>query len=170
MDGRFIVLRIRLWVALRDRFDVRWRERPSSVFDGMFIHHPVNQKICQVNNGLLGTSRLGHIHAWVLSNELSQEFRRGSRKRFENRLIRIPHAHPVAVGTGKQTENILLQAARVLCFIFENKWKAITDTLEILLIYFEDIERQSDEIVEVHSGAIREGALVIEINFQSQLG
>ncbi len=55
----------------------------------------------------------GHIHAWVLGNETAQEFRRGGRERFEDRLIRITHPHPVPVWTGKQAENILLQATQI---------------------------------------------------------
>jgi hypothetical protein len=56
-----------------------------------------------------------------------------------------------------------------LGLIFEDEWIAIAQTLEIFVVVLKQVEREADEIVEVHGAAIGEGALVIGINRQPQL-
>jgi hypothetical protein len=73
MNGRPVILRVRLRVSGRDGLDIRRRQGGTGVFDGMLVHHPVDEIVRQVDDGLLGTTRLGHIHTRIVRNELAQE-------------------------------------------------------------------------------------------------
>ena len=73
-------------------------------------------------------------------------------------------------GSGQQAQDLLLQLAGILGLVFEDVRPAVAQPLEELGVVLEQVDRQADQVVEIHRAAIGQGALVIAVDCQPHLG
>ena len=166
-----IIGRIGLWIAGRRGHDVRRRESISHRVHGMIPLRPVNQIVGQVDDALGRTARIGQLTPRDVRffQEVTQELGAGCGEGLVDGLVGVADAHPVAVGSDQQPQDFLLQPAAILRLVLQYEGPAIAQPLQVLRVQLQGLQRQADEVIEIHSATIDQGALIVGVDGPTHL-
>jgi len=146
--------------------DVGQAQRVAGLGQRVFVHRPVDEVVRQVDNAARrspGDRQLLVQHP-ILGDKISQVAGISGGEGLVNCLVGIADAHPVSLLASQQGEDLLLQAAGVLRFVFENVRPLLAQAFQQARVEAQRCQRQANQVVEIDCAAVTQRALVFLVN------
>ena len=102
-------------------------------------------------------------------DELAQVLGVGGGEGFENRLIGIADAHPVAALPRQRPQDLFLQPRAVLRLILQDVDPLALQRSQIIRLFAQHFQRQADQVLKIDRPTISQRAVIIDVNLGADL-